>query len=111
MNQETYGGGPGLFPLRGDISAESGQVIVEVVGLQHIPIAPNPLTDGAVPTYVAANNDIEWLAGGGGETTAVRINGVSESDDYLILCDTAFVINFDSDNFLGIRENGVLVGN
>jgi hypothetical protein len=108
-NQETYPSS--LFPLRGDISAESGDVIVEVVGLQNIPIAPNPLTDGAVPTYVAANGDIEWLPGGGNENNTIEINGVGVSDDYLILCDTALVINFGSDTFLGVRVNGVLVGN
>lgn len=107
-NQETYPAS--LFPLRGDVSAESGNVTVEVIGLQRIPIAPNPLTDGAVPTYVAANNDIEWLSSNNGGTS-VFVNGVLVSQDYLILCDTAFVINFDNDNFLGIRENGVLVGN
>jgi hypothetical protein len=106
-NQETYPAS--LFPLRGDLSAESGNVIVEVIGLQHIPIAPNPLIDGAVPTYVAANNDIEWLVGSNAGSS-VFANGNLVSEDYLILCDTAFVINFDSDNFLGIRENGVLVG-
>ena len=108
-NQETYPAS--LFPLRGDISAESGNVTVEVIGLQRIPIAPNPLTDGAVPTYVAINNDIEWLVGSGGGGSAIFANGILVSPDYLILCDTAFVINYDSDSFLGVRENGVLVGN
>lgn len=109
MNSETYPAS--LFPLRGDLSAESGNVIVEVIGLQHIPIAPNPLTDGAVPTYVAINNDIEWLVGRGAGGSAIFMNGVLVSPDYLILCDTAIVINYDSDNFLGVLENGVLVGN
>lgn len=49
-----------LFPLRGDVSAEAGNVTVEVTGLQTVNIAPNPLDDQAVPTYVAANMDIEW---------------------------------------------------
>jgi hypothetical protein len=106
MNQETYPAS--LFPLRGDISAESGQVIVEVTGLQNIPIAPNPLTDGAVPTYVALNNDIEWLVGSKG--SSVSINGVGQSNDYLILLNTAFTINFGSDTFLGVRINGVRDG-
>ncbi len=106
-NREVYPAQ--LFPLRGDLSAEAGNVIVEVIGLQNIPIAPNPLTDGAVPTFVAANADIEWLVGGGGGA-AILMNGRLVSPDYLILCDTAFVINYSTDSFLGIRENGVLVG-
>jgi len=106
-NQETYPAS--LFPLRGDLSAESGDVLVEVIGLQHILIAPNPLTDGAVPTYVLANNDIEWLGGNVGEAT-VRINGVGVSDDFLFLVNTAFTINFGSDTFLGVRINGVRDG-
>jgi hypothetical protein len=108
-NQETFPAS--LFPLRGDISAEAGDVSVEVIGLQRIPIAPNPFIDGNVPTYVAANNDIEWLPGGGNENNTIEINGVGVSDDYLILCDTAFVINYSNDVFLGVRVNGTLVGN
>ena len=107
-NQETYPSS--LFPLRGDISAESGDVSVEVIGLQRIPIAPNPLTDGAVPTYVAVNNDIEWLVVGGSKAS-ILVNGVFVSPDYLILCDTAFAINYSNDVFLGVRVNGTLVGN
>ena len=60
MNRETYPAA--LFPLRGDLSAEAGATTVEVTGLQNIPLKANPLTDGAVPTYVSANGDIEWLA-------------------------------------------------
>jgi hypothetical protein len=106
-NRETFPSS--LFPLRGDLSAEAGNVIVEVIGLQRIPIAPNPLTDGAVPTYVAANADIEWLISGD-EKAAILINGVGVSDDYLVLVDTALTINYGSDNFLGVRINGVRDG-
>jgi hypothetical protein len=108
-NLESYPAS--LFPLRGDVSAEAGNVTVEVIGLQRIPIAPNPLIDGNVPTYVAANNDIEWLPGGGKENNTIEINSIGVSDDYLILCDTAFAINFSNDVFLGVRVNGTLVGN
>ena len=58
MNRETFPSA--LFPLRGDLNAEAGATTVEVIGLQNIPIKANPLTDGTVPTYVAANGDIEW---------------------------------------------------
>ena len=60
MNRETFPSA--LFPLRGDLNAEAGATTVEVIGLQNIPIKANPRTDGTVPTYVAANGDIEWEA-------------------------------------------------
>ena len=104
MNVETYPSS--LFPLRGDISAESGQVTVEVIGLQNIPLAPNPLVDGYVPTYVAMNNDIEWKATVAG-ISPVLIAGVP-AGDYLILVNTAFTINYGTDDFLGVRINGAL---
>jgi hypothetical protein len=73
-----------LFPLRGDISAEAGQVVVTVIGLQGLPFSPQPLTslpgDGAVPTFVAADADIQWLVPTGGGS-AVEINGVGVSED------------------------------
>lgn len=101
-NRETY---PAvLFPLRGDLSAEAGATTVEVVGLQNIPIAANPLKDGYVPTYISSNGDIEWRAAAG---SAVKVNGVGVSSDYLILCDVAIAINYGTDNFLGVRVNGV----
>ena len=62
-NSEVYPSS--LFPLRGDLSAESGATTVEVIGLQTIPIAPNPYTDKAVPTYVLSNDDIEWITNRG----------------------------------------------
>ena len=58
-NSETYPAS--LFPLRGDLYAESGATTVEVIGLQDVLIAPQPYIDGAVPTYVGLNGDIEWL--------------------------------------------------
>ena len=76
MNRETYPAA--LFPLRGDLSAEAGATTVEVTGLQNIPLKANPLTDGAVPTYVSANGDIEWLASVG--DAPVLINGLPAGD-------------------------------
>jgi hypothetical protein len=58
-NREVYPSQ--LFPLRGDLSAEAGDVIVEVIGLQHIPIAPNPLQEWAVLTDRPSHGDLEWL--------------------------------------------------
>jgi len=104
MNRESYPAS--LFPLRGDISAEAGAVSVEVVGLQNIPLGP--IVDGGVPTYDASGHIINWQLAGGG--SAVRCNGVVASSDYLILCDGALVINYSTDDFLGIYCNGVLVG-
>ena len=102
-NRETY---PISAIFSGDISCPPGSVVVEVVGLQNIPLKANPLVDGAVPTYVSANNDIEWLSDGG---TPFLVNGLP-AGDYLMLCNTAIVINYGSDDFLGIRCNGTLVG-
>jgi len=104
-NREIYGGGPGLFPLRGDLSAEAGAVTVEVIGLQTIPIAPNPLIDKTVPTYVAANNDIEWLAS---QTANIDIfvNGNPVSEDALILVANNFILAGDH---LAVVVNGVRV--
>jgi hypothetical protein len=104
MNRETYPSS--LFPLRGDISAEAGAVTVEVIGLQNVPLGP--LVDGGVPTYDAAGDIINWQASGGG--SAILCNGTMVSSDYLILCNTALTINYSSDCFLGVRDNGVLVG-
>jgi hypothetical protein len=106
MNRESYPSA--LFPLRGDLSAEAGATKVEVTGLQNIPLKANPLTDGTVPTYVAANGDIEWLAGGGG-VLPVLING-TPSGDYLIMVNTAITVNYGSDDFIGVRINGTLDG-
>jgi hypothetical protein len=58
MNAESY---PISAIFAGDISCPIGSVIVEVVGLQDVHIAPQPYVDGAVLTYVAANDDLEWL--------------------------------------------------
>ena len=97
-NRQTFPSS--LFPLQGDVSAEAGSISVEVIGLQNIPIAPNPLVNGAVPTYVAANNDIEWLVANG---SAVEINGVGVSPDKKIF------INGVTDGSLvwSISVNGV----
>ena len=105
MNRETYPAA--LFPLRGDLSAEAGATTVEVTGLQNIPLKANPLTDGAVPTYVSANGDIEWLASVG--DAPVLINGLP-AGDYLIMVNTAITVNYGSDDFIGVRINGTLDG-
>jgi hypothetical protein len=101
-NRETY---PVSAIFSGDISCPPGSAIVEVVGLQDIPLKANPLVDGAVPTYVSANGDIEWLSASG--DTPVLINGIP-SGDYLISVNTAITINYGSDDFLGVRINGTL---
>ena len=102
MNVESYPAT--LYPLRGDVSAEAGATTVEVIGLQGLLLGVNPLTDGGVPTYISANGDIEWRAGSG---NVVKVNGVGVSADYVILVDTAIVINYALDNFLGVLINGV----
>lgn len=105
-NREVYPSS--LFPLNGDLSAGAGATTVEVIGLQNITIAANPLINGYVPTYVADNGDIEWRPAAGG--VALTLNGEPLSADYLILCGTAFVINYGSDDFLGTRLDGTIIG-
>jgi len=79
-NRETYPAA--LFPLRGDLSAEAGAVSVEVIGLDGTPI------------NIAAT---------------LLMNGKMISLDFFYLINTAAVINFGSDSFLGTRINGVLI--
>lgn len=108
-NRETYPAS--LFPLRGDLSAEAGAVAVTVVGIQNIPVdAPvNPTDDGKVATYINADGKIEWktvISGG----SAVKLNGIVRSADFLFLVNAAMTINYGSDSFLGVRINGVRDG-
>jgi|ERR1035437_2823722 hypothetical protein len=102
-NRETYPSS--LYPLGGDLYADAGDVTVEVIGLQTVPLGP--LVDGGVATYNEFEKTIDWEIPNGGD--AIKCNGVEVSSDYLILCNTAFVINYGSDGFLGVRNNGVLV--
>jgi hypothetical protein len=100
-NRETFPSS--LFPLRGDLSAEAGDVIVEVIGLQTVPLGP--LVDGGSPVYHAASDIINWELNS--SSTPVRINGVG-AGDYLISVNTAITINYGMDDFLGVRINGTL---
>jgi len=101
-NQETYPAS--LFPLRGDVSAESGNVKVKVIGLQTVPLGP--LVDKGSPVYDATNNIIQWKLLGT-SATAIQINGIG-AGDYLISVNTALTINYRTDTFLGVRINGTL---
>ena len=103
MNSETYPAS--LFPLRGDVSAEAGDIVVRVQGIQGIPITAAPPTNGQGLAYSAVNNDLEWGIGG-----TVQTNGVGVSSDFLILINTAFTINYSTDKFLGVRINGTRDG-
>jgi hypothetical protein len=104
-NRMTYPAS--LFPLRGDISAEAGQVAVEVIGIQTYPIDNQP-AQGDVPAFDSATNTIHWTQGPG---SAITVDGVGVSADYLILCGTAITTNYGTDDFLGIRMDGELIGN
>jgi hypothetical protein len=104
MNRECYPAS--LFPLRGDLFAEAGSTTVEVIGLQNIPIAPNPRIDKYVPTYVAANGDIEWMLGSGGEADAIEVNSDPVSQDALVLVNNNFVF---AGGALGIAVNGTRI--
>jgi hypothetical protein len=95
------------------LSAEAGATTVTVIGIQDVPADKpvSPTDDGKVATYVDADGRIEWKAGGGGGSgSIVQINGAGVSSDYVILVDTAFTINYGTDDFLGVRINGTLDG-
>lgn len=94
-----------LFPLRGDISAEAGSVTVLVQGIQGIPVTTATPNNGDVPTYNSTLNTLQWKHG----NSVLQVDGVGISADYLMLCGTAFVINYGTDDFLGIRLNGSLI--
>lgn len=104
-NREIYPSS--LFPLRGDLSAEAGAVTTTVIGIQTVPIdAPvSPTDDGKVATYIDTDKRIEWKS----SNQPLRINGAA-AGDYLISVNTALTINYGSDDFLGIRINGVRDG-
>ena len=101
MNQETFPAS--LFPLRGDVSAESGAISVRVQGIQNTPVTAVPPLDGQSLMYIAASNLLVWSAG----FAAVRINGVGVSPDAVFFTNTALTINYSTDDFLGVRVNGV----
>ncbi len=94
-----------LFPLRGDLLAESGATTVEVIGLQNILIAPNLRVDKTVPTYVAANGDIEWLLTQSANID-IFVNGNPVSEDALILVKNNFILAGDH---LAVVVNGTRV--
>lgn len=79
MNRQVYPGA--LFPLRGDISAETGATRVTVIGIQTIPVSPIAPSTVAPQTLVAIGGTLytpEFL------DTSIQFNGVPVSDDYEI---------------------------
>lgn len=70
----------GLFPLRGDISAESGATTVVVTGLQTVPISP--ATPVGSPTLVCIDG-VLWTPTAINES--VLADGVPISGDYAFL--------------------------
>jgi hypothetical protein len=107
-NRESF---PISFVPAGDLECDPGATKVTVIGIQNVPTdrPASPTDDGKVATYVDADGRIEWKTGGGGggSGNVVQVNGVGVSSDYLVLVNTAFAINYDSDDFLGVRVNGV----
>ena len=94
MNRQCYPP-DALFPLQGDLLAKNGATTVEVVGLQNIPIKANPLVDQYLPTYVAANGDIEWLP---------DIDCTFYANEYLVSSQEA--IDFHAGPGITIVDNG-----
>jgi len=102
-NSETFPSS--LFPLRGDISAESGATTVLVQGIQNIPVTTEPPADQSVLTFVGANGDIEWLPSGG-RLDAIYVNGNPVSEDALILVNNNFIL---AGGYLGVLVNGTRI--
>jgi hypothetical protein len=101
-NRENYPAS--LFPLRGDIGAEAGDTVVVVQGIQTIPVTSTPpTTGGQVLAWNSSLNELDWALG----NAAVQINGVGVSTDLVFLLNTAFTINYSTDDQLGVRINGV----
>src|SRR5208282_5498877 len=57
-NAESY---PISAIFAGDILCPIGSTTVTVQGIQTISVTTEPPADGAVLTFVEANNDLEWL--------------------------------------------------
>lgn len=75
-----------LFPLRGDISAEAGDVTVRVQGVQGIPVTAAVPTGGKSLTYNSDLNEIDWGVG----NSALLINGAGVSPDKRIFINGVF---------------------
>lgn len=102
-NRQTFPSS--LFPLQGDISAEAGNILVRVQGIQFIPVTTDAPADGSVLTYVLADNEIEWKTSGG--NNAVQINAVGVSADKQIFINA--VTDGSAPTWV-IKINGVLDG-
>lgn len=78
-NRQTFPAS--LFPLRGDVSAEAGDVVVRVTGLQGVPVTP------VAPTGTPALVFIDGLWTHVTLDGSILVDGVPQSDDYDFLHD------------------------
>jgi hypothetical protein len=58
MNRQIFPSS--LFPLRGDVSAESGATTVRVVGIQDIPVVSPPVEPTDLDTFFYSAYNNEW---------------------------------------------------
>lgn len=76
-NRETFPAS--LFPLRGDVSAESGAVAVIVTGIQQTPVDPTVPTAGQI---LVADSTPNWVPRS--INACISVNSIPVSDDYSI---------------------------
>lgn len=78
-NREVYPSA--LFPNRGDLSAEAGDVTTTVVGIQTTPVASTTPTVGqSLIAIDDGTGSVIWTPESAGDW--VMINGIPVSDDY-----------------------------
>lgn len=88
-----------LFPLRGDVSAEAGDVLVTVVGLQTTPIDPTPPIGSPALVALGGTTLTQAVWTPVALDNSILVNTIPVSDDYDI------AVNLP----LGISNSPVLV--
>lgn len=90
-NRQTFPSS--LFPLRGDVSAESGDVVVRVIGIRNIPVTTDTPTAGQSLIYDAVTNTLIWATASGilinglpsSSSKQVFINGVTDGSTLFVI--------------------------
>jgi hypothetical protein len=103
MNRQVYPSS--LFPLRGDVSAEAGATIVEVIGIEGFPISGPPTGPDTLIFNTTTNtwNPTQLNA-------CVLCNGVPVSGDYAFFSrgiDLAFLTGWTHGFAYFVFQNGV----
>lgn len=83
-NRETYPAS--MSPMVGDAVAGAGARRISVVGIQGIPVSSTSPSDQQLLRYDAATN--QWVPSDD-TNSAIYVNGVPVSDDYLVYVNAA----------------------